>query len=347
MSEQDPSVSAAIVYLTQNTPERRIYLKTSLYFLFRHFSHRFRYPILIFHEGDYDARSQGEILAGIRGEHRAQISFRQIDSSDFTLPTHLGSDEIKASIDALADTSYWRTDKYRMMCRWWLVHLKKYVADYKYVMRIDDDGFIEEPIPEDLFLLADKADLTYLGNLVCLDNVFCTYGMKEFFLKRFPSKAELLNKIFVDYEHTVTDEADAALVNRFGALMARVPCGMPSLPHVVTGDRLALTCPVMFFNNFHITKTAFWESEPVAESLRAVDEHGGIFYARWGDAPLQTTIALAHAPANGVARYCFKYSKRMQREMAIVEGYDKIDCFSQYPSHAGLVTRLGIDNRRT
>jgi hypothetical protein len=43
-----------IFILTQNTVERKVYLKTSLYFLFRNFNAKYKYPIIILHEGDYD-----------------------------------------------------------------------------------------------------------------------------------------------------------------------------------------------------------------------------------------------------------------------------------------------------
>ena len=52
---------SAILILTQNTIERKIYLKTSLYFLFRNFNARFKYPVIILHEGDYDNNSMNEI----------------------------------------------------------------------------------------------------------------------------------------------------------------------------------------------------------------------------------------------------------------------------------------------
>jgi hypothetical protein len=72
----------------------------------------------------------------------------------------------------------------------------------------------------------------------------------------------------------------------------------------------------MFYNNFHVTRPSFWRRPEVLETLRAVDRHGGIFFGRWGDAPLQTLIAFLHAGPERVARYPFAYSKRLQREAA-------------------------------
>ena len=50
--------NAAIFYLTQNTPVRKTYLKTSLYFMFKNFNAEHKYPVIILHEGDFDAKSQ-------------------------------------------------------------------------------------------------------------------------------------------------------------------------------------------------------------------------------------------------------------------------------------------------
>jgi len=47
-------LKAAIYILTQNKLERKIYLKTCLYFLFKNFNAKFKYPVIILHEGDYD-----------------------------------------------------------------------------------------------------------------------------------------------------------------------------------------------------------------------------------------------------------------------------------------------------
>ena len=41
------TINAAILILTQNTIERKVYLKTSLYFLFKNFNHIYKYPIII------------------------------------------------------------------------------------------------------------------------------------------------------------------------------------------------------------------------------------------------------------------------------------------------------------
>ena len=121
------TVNAAIFYLTQNTEARRIYLKTSLYFLFRHFNQKPKYPVIILHEGDYDDKAQREILMSVRSSCRSCVSFRKLDDGDFTIPAHIDQEKMQSCI-ATRPTPYWRNDKYRMMCRWWLVHFPKYAT---------------------------------------------------------------------------------------------------------------------------------------------------------------------------------------------------------------------------
>lgn len=44
----------------------------------------------------------------------------------------------------------------------------------------------------------------------------------------------------------------------------------------------------MFFNNFEISHRSLWQNPIVREFLETVDKHGGIYYTRWGDAPIRS-----------------------------------------------------------
>ena len=165
--EARSSINAAIFYLTQNTDVRRTHLKTSLYFLFRHGNATHKYPVVIFHEGDYDAKAQRDILMSVRESCRSLVTFRALDKGDFEVPSHIDKDKMMRCIATRA-TPYWRNEKYRMMCRWWLVHFPRYAAGYDYVMRLDDDSIIEEPVP-DLFAWAANKELVYASNLLHVD----------------------------------------------------------------------------------------------------------------------------------------------------------------------------------
>ena len=194
MSLPSNKVNAAIFILTQNTDVRRTYLKTALYFLFRNFNATHKYPVVIFHEGDFTPKDQTEIINGIRKSCRDIVTFRALDPDDFKVPAHIDADKLARCI-ATNPVPYWRNIAYRNMCRWWLVHMPKYAAGYDYIMRIDDDGFIEEPVP-DLFEWASTKQLVYASNFLHTDCGICNYGMMEFFQRKFPDCRENISKMF-------------------------------------------------------------------------------------------------------------------------------------------------------
>jgi hypothetical protein len=72
----------------------------------------------------------------------------------------------------------------------------------------------------------------------------------------------------------------------------------------------------MYYNNFFVTSTKFWKQQKVQDIINKIDVDGGIFYYRYGDAPIHTLIVTLLEP-NRISRAQFKYSKRLQREVFI------------------------------
>lgn len=293
--------NAAICYLTQNTAVRKTYLKTSLYFLFKHFNEKYQYPVIIFHEGDFDTHSQEEIIMGIRLSCRDLVTFHCLRPSDFILPAHIDKDRLERvlSIDP-PPTPYWRDARYRMMCRWWLMCFMDYVKEYDYVMRLDDDSFIEEHITDDLFSWMNKKDLNYTSNFVHADCAICCYGMKDFFEKEFPNKKTIIDGIFTE---------------------VNLPSNRPYLQTLFTINNETPSDkawePTMYYNNFFITRTAFWRTPEMLEVLDKIDKNGSIFYYRWGDSPIQSILLMLMSKPEQIKKASFAYSKRLQRESYI------------------------------
>lgn len=298
------TVNAAIFYLTQNSEVRRTYLKTSLYFLFRHFNSKYKYPVIIFHEGDYDLKSQEDVLMGIRDSCRSLVSFQTLDSDDFKIPSHIDAKRVE-EIVSLRPVPYWRNDKYRMMCRWWTVLVHKYAKSYDYIMRLDDDSFIEEPIQKDMFQVMKDKGHVYASNLIHNDCAMCSYGMKEFFEKHVPSKKHMLGELFMASKIPMR----AIQCHTFRSIMSINGDLKDPAPAEITA-----WSPIIYYNNFFITETSFWRQEEVQKLIEEIDKKGSIFYYRWGDAPLHTLIVSLLAGPSKIERFQFKYSKRMQRE---------------------------------
>lgn len=324
-------MASAIFYLTQNNDIRRTYLKTSLYFLFKNFNHQHNYQVIIFHEGDYDEKSQNEVLQGIRGNSRNFVRFQKVDKDDFVLPDNIDKNKLDNCINTHV-TPYWRNDKYRLMCRWWLNNSIKYAKrfGYEYIMRFDDDSIIEEQIP-DIFQWFKDKDAIYSSNLLHVDCELCCFGMKEFFEKNTNNtKNNIIEKLFHESKVDLNNPA----FNNFKNWL-KIAHPDYKIENVTT-----LYKPFMFYNNFFITKVSFWNSDDVKKILKSIDEDESIFYCRWGDAPLQSIIAQLYGGPDKVVRCQFKYSKRMQREafkgddgnfyQYMPQSYDKSSCITEY-----------------
>jgi hypothetical protein len=295
-------IKGAIFILTQNTIERKIYLKTCLYFLFKNFNAKFKYPVIILHEGDYTDDAKNEIITGIRIECRDFIKFKQIDNEDFCIPLHIDIDKMNSIID-LHIVPYWRNQKYRSMCYFWMKNFYKYTKEYDYVMRIDDDSIIEEPIKIDLFELMSNKDYIYLSNILHLDCSLCNYGMKEFFLKHYEDETVKIKELFVD--HKISN--DSPFFDNFKKLYQKIN------NEEYNENSVELSMPIMYYNNFNIINVNIWNEPKIQKIVNMIDEQGYIFYCRWGDAPLQTII-LSLYDSSRISKVNFKYSKRLQRE---------------------------------
>jgi hypothetical protein len=198
---------------------------------------------------------------------------------------------------------YWRNQKYRSMCNFWLKNFYKYTNGYEYVMRIDDDSIIEEPIKYDLFELMRDKDYIYMSNIIHLDCSLCNYGMKEFFLTHYEEKKEKIDELFV--EHSLSSDSG------YFANFKKLYNGIHNEEYV--GDTVKLNMPLMYYNNFNIISVDTWNTPEIQDVVNKIDEHGYIYYCRWGDAPLQTII-LSLYDSSRITKVNFKYSKRLQRE---------------------------------
>ena len=56
--------------------------------------------------------------------------------------------------------------------------------------------------------------------------------------------------------------------------------------------------PKIYYNNFEIGKMSIWMSRKYADYIDFVDRKGGIFYHRWGDAPIKGIAVAMFVPRN-------------------------------------------------
>lgn len=290
---------AAIIYLTQDTPVRRLYLQTSLYLLFRSFNERFHYPVLVFHEGDFTEDAIAAIKEGIPGGLGVLVQFQQVETTDFCTPGSATADLVEANRVIVPDA---RGLSYRSMCRWWILHAARYLAPYEFYMRLDDDSFIEEVLDYDPFQVVRAEGVDYASNLVHIEHPLNALGLLETSIELL-GDTDRLQSLFLR-----GDVAQTVAPSRLMAFLDHLPGELRKRVNTTT-----LSGPVIYYNNFHIARPDLWNHPTIANYFEAIDQSNGIYHLRWGDAALQT-IALTATEGLTLGRFRFRYSKRYERE---------------------------------
>ena len=111
--------------------------------------------------------------------------------------------------------------------------------------------------------------------------------MKEFFDNYYMDKQDIIKDLFI-YSKISSNTSIVNNINIFD--------NFKKLYKIINDkeyekDEIEMKSPLMYYNNFFITKTAFWKSENIKKVVDKIDKTGNVYYYRWGDAPLHTLIA--------------------------------------------------------
>jgi hypothetical protein len=176
----------------------------------------------------------------------------------------------------------------------------------------------------------DHEELNYSSNFIHTDCGICCYGMKDFFEKAFPDKITEIKEMFVPQDVQMR----SVTLHPFRSVLSIVK--KDHLPEINDVEKIWM--PIMYYNNFFMTRTAFWQTPEILEVLDKIDKDGSIFYFRWGDAPLQSLLVMLMSPAEKIKKATFAYSKRLQREAFVGDDkkyhsympatYDKTSCIT-------------------
>jgi alpha 1,2-mannosyltransferase len=273
----------AIVYLAQNkvtsAGNRRMMLKQSLDLLYENYNNRFKHPVLIFHEGDFDARTQKQIIAG-----KSEIEFHMIH---FKMPSFIKKSEAP---------ELWRghTIGYRHMCRFYAFLLYGALSNlgYDWYLRMDDDSYIWSKIDYSLFDFMKQNGYEYGYRVESQEPKQYAIGFSEAvcsYLKTERIEADFFcqNLERVSLKACIHSAAENYRVFRRMNLFR-------------TRQQWNGWC---FYNNFHITELDFWRRADVRRFLLYLDRMGGAYKCRWGDALVQTAAIQIFMPPARVYKF--------------------------------------------
>jgi hypothetical protein len=167
-----------------------------------------------------------------------------------SLPTFLSINKIKNSI-LRTKTSLFGIG-YRNMCRFFskMLYNMPILKNYDWYLRLDVDSFILNNIDYDIFEFMEKNN--YLYGYV----------------------AKIFEPSYVT--KNLVKETNNYLKN------IKIETASSQNPISIKWDHK------IYYNNFEISNFKFWRSNKVKQFLEFLDKKGGIYYFRWGDAPIHT-----------------------------------------------------------
>ena len=157
---------------------------------------------------------------------------------------------------------------YRHMCRWnsGFFYLHPALADYDYYWRVEPDVQFFCQLGYDVFQFMADMKLVYGFNMNILEDARSFVSLWKLTVRFFEENMGYVHPD-ADWSWLVDEESDTAA-------------------ELGTGAGGYNNC--QFFSNFEIGDLRFFRSEGYQAYFRYLDEMGGFFYERFGDAPIHT-----------------------------------------------------------
>jgi len=235
---------AAFYYLAKS--QRFAMLTASLVSVYNYFQKNFSYPVIIFHERDFDLSLQTLLRSKIV---HMDVFFQQVT---FKFPRHINVSEVVFNIDCASHISY------RHMCQFQAKEIYKHpiIEGLEFVWRLDDDSELISAIEFDVFAFMRDSGLKYGYVKIHQDALECTYGLWQA-AERYIRLKRIKPTFFAEWID-----------------------------------------PMIYYNNFEVSALSIWLSQDFTDFINFIDNLGGIYYHRWGDAPIKSIAVSMFVPKN-------------------------------------------------
>ncbi|KIW91192.1 uncharacterized protein Z519_08087 [Cladophialophora bantiana CBS 173.52] len=265
---QAKSPKAALISLVRN--EELDGILQSMRQLEFHWNRRYRYPWIFFNEKPFSE----EFKAATSNATSAQTEYHLVPHAHWATPSHINQTLYHNSLDYLSLTSVGKGHllSYHAMIRWQsgLFYLHPALAAYEYYWRVEPDVHFFCDIPYDPFRFMQATGMVYGFNMVILDDA-----------RSFASLWSTTRDFITAYPDLVHPEA--------------------SLDWLLDPQTGLTYNNCQFFSNFEIGSLAFFrEDEGNRKYFDWLEERGGFYYSRWGDAPVHTLSVSMFLPPDRV-----------------------------------------------
>lgn len=209
--------------------------------------------------------------AGRREKTRADRETELIPDEHWEIPEWINPKQFKKAMKALhkQGVQYAQKVSYHQMCRWnsGLFYKHPALADMQYYWRVEPNVHFFCDVDYDVFRYMRDNNKTY-GFTINL------YDSPESIPNLWPETLKFLEE---HPEHVAENNAMNWLTDSVRRPMHNKKANGYSTCH--------------FWSNFEIADMGFWRSKAYEDYFNHLDQAGGFFYERWGDAPVHS-IAL-------------------------------------------------------
>ncbi|KAJ1922375.1 hypothetical protein IWQ60_006566 [Tieghemiomyces parasiticus] len=232
-------------------------LRSSLKQLERRFNHKYHYPYVILNDEPFDSNFKRIVDQTVSGN----VSYGLIPKEHWSYPPWIDLNKAAEGREKLKNVIYGTSESYRHMCRFnsgFFFH-HPLLAQYDYYWRVEPDVDFTCNINYDPFVYMQERDLQY-GFTITLHEFRSTVATLWETTKDFMAQ----HPEYVSHPNTLEWVVEKA-----------------------TGDYNMCH----FWSNFEIANLNLLRSERYRAYFDHLDQAGGFFYERWGDAPVHSLAA--------------------------------------------------------
>ena len=212
------------------------------------------YDWVFFNDEEFTMEFRQRVSLAVSGKAK----FGRIPEEHWGYPSFIDMNRAADAREFLKGIIYGQSESYRFMCRFesGFFYKQPLMDEYKYYWRVEPDVKFPCDIIEDPFRVMREKNRVYGFTLALYEIPPVVYGLWEAtkeFMEKYPQYINGHN------------------ANRF-----------------VSWDQNETYNLCHFWSNFEIADLDFFRSEAYETFFQHIDEAGGFFYNRWGDAPVHT-----------------------------------------------------------
>lgn len=243
-------------------------MKDSIISFERSFNSKFHYDWWFMNDEEFDQEFKSVVKSLVSGD----VKFIKIPKEYWSYPEHIDQKKAASSRNEYEKKKvmYGKSESYRFMCRFnsGMFYKLPELEGVDYYWRIEPAVRFDCDITYDVFQYMRENDKQYAFSMALQEDI-----------RTIPSLWDVTKEFFKDNPELIAPGNSIDFV---------------------TDDRGVSYNLCHFWSNFEIASLEFFRESGYDEYFKFLDERGGFFYERWGDAPVHTIAVSVLLPAEKI-----------------------------------------------